>query len=364
MVAEYERNRGLIRLLETTHPETRPPKIDLGQASKKIATNESVLYEAAPVLKKKSRAISSIDAVPEVSADNIVGLYLAETGRWPLLSAEDEQRLFVQIKFAKRAERRLKIPELSDEERQEKQELIKKGEQAEEMVTNCNLRLVVNLAKRYLGRGVPFLDLIQEGNLGLLKAVDKFDIRLGWRFSTYATYWVKQSLVRALDNQGRIIRLPINIHERLGKVLKAARDLEQELSKEPTAAQIAEEIGLSSQQVEFILEKSEWTFSLEELVGFKEDTEFGALIGNEDSPDPEEESYKQLLKEQIDDLLTSLKPREARILRMRFGLQDGKSQTLEEVGQKFGLTRERIRQIEHEALDRLRHPSRSRKLRK
>lgn len=324
-------------------------------------SREPIQYEAASVPKKKNRAISSIDAVLEVSAENIVGLYLAEAGRWPLLSADDEQRLFVQIESAKKAERRLKIPELSDEERQEKQELIKEGEQAKGIVTNCNLRWVVSVAKKYLDWGIPLLDLIQEGNLGLLKAVDKFDVRLGWRFSTYATYWVRQFITRALDNQSRIVRLPVHIHERLGRVLKAARCLEQELGGEPTTTQIAERIGLDSEQVDLILKVSKWSLSLDEPES-NEEMRCRESFADESSPDPVEETIRHQLKQAMKEALMSLPEREKRVLEMRFGLNDGKPRTLEEIGQKFGFTRERIRQIEKEAMARLRQPDRKRRL--
>jgi RNA polymerase primary sigma factor len=254
-------------------------------------------------------------------------------------------------------------PRLSEDSKDRLFIVIERGEAARTHLIRANTRLVVSIAKRYLGQGVPFLDLIQEGNLGLIKAVEKFDYRRGHRFSTYATWWIRQAITRALADQGRVIRLPVHLSDRIRKVYQVAQQLEQDWGRQPTPEEIAQELSLPPQKVQWMLKVSQRPLSLEKPVGEEEDSELGSFIPDDDSPTPSDSAYHNLLQEKLDDILTSLTPREARILRLRFGLQDGRSYTLEEVGRKFGLTRERIRQIEHEALDRLRHPSRSRQLR-
>lgn len=300
-----------------------------------------------------------------ISTDDTVGLYLKEMARVPLLTTEQE------VDLAKRLERGLLAQTKLDtmngsagyKKRAELLGHVEDGRGAREHLIKANTRLVVSIAKKYIGRGVPFLDLIQEGNLGLMKAVEKFDYRRGYRFSTYATWWIRQTITRAIADQGRTIRVPVHMSDRIRRLYKAARQLEQVYGRKPTPEEIALELNLEPRKVQWMLKVSWRPLSLERPVGEEEDTEFGAFIEDETTPTPTQSAYQNLLREKVEEVLATLTPREARILRLRFGLQNGRSYTLEEVGQKFGLTRERIRQIEGKALRRLRHPRRSRQLR-
>jgi RNA polymerase primary sigma factor len=300
-----------------------------------------------------------------ISTDDTVGLYLKEMARVPLLTTEQE------VDLAKRLERglnaQLKLDKLNGsagfKKRAELEGHVEDGRGAREHLIKANTRLVVSIAKKYIGRGVPFLDLIQEGNLGLMKAVEKFDYRRGYRFSTYATWWIRQTITRAIADQGRTIRVPVHMSDRIRRLYKAARQLEQVFGRKPTPEEIAHELNLEPRKVQWMLKVSWRPLSLERPVGEEEDTEFGAFIEDDTTPTPTQSAYQNMLKEKVEEVLATLTPREARILRLRFGLQNGRSYTLEEVGQKFGLTRERIRQIEGKALRRLRHPRRSRQLR-
>jgi RNA polymerase primary sigma factor len=300
-----------------------------------------------------------------ISTDDTVGLYLKEMARVPLLTTEQE------VDLAKRLERGLKSQKKLDKlsasasykKRAELQGHVEEGRGAREHLIKANTRLVVSIAKKYIGRGVPFLDLIQEGNLGLMKAVEKFDYRRGFRFSTYATWWIRQTITRAIADQGRTIRVPVHMSDRIRRLYKVARDLEQSYGRKPTPEEIAVELNVDARKVQWMLKVSWRPLSLERPVGEEEDTELGAFIEDDTTPTPTQSAYQNLLKEKVEEVLATLTPREARILRLRFGLQNGRSYTLEEVGQKFGLTRERIRQIEGKALRRLRHPRRSRHLR-
>ncbi len=276
-------------------------------------------------------------SVPEgVAIDDPVRMYLKEIGRVPLLSAEQE------VEIAKRIE-------AGDEE-------------AKRELAEANLRLVVSIAKRYVGRGMLFLDLIQEGNLGLIKAVEKFDYRKGYKFSTYATWWIRQAITRAIADQARTIRIPVHMVETINKLIRVQRQLLQELGREPLAEEIAQVMEISVERVREITKVAQEPVSLETPIGEEEDSHLGDFIEDEDAPAPAEAASFLLLKEQLEEVLETLTPREERVLRLRFGLDDGRARTLEEVGQVFGVTRERIRQIEAKALRKLRHPSRSRKL--
>lgn len=299
----------------------------------------------------------------EIAADDTLNLYFREVGHVPLLTREEEVELAKQMERGLEARRKLSRNGHDPQERKKLEKLVEMGEEARQHLIEANTRLVVSIAKKYIGLGVPFLDLIQEGNMGLIRAVDKFDYRRGTRFSTYATWWIRQSISRALSEQGRTIRIPIHMGDRIRKMYKTAQRMEQEEGRRPTPEEIAEEIDLEPSKVQWMMEVSRHPLHLEKPVGEDGDVEFGQLIEDEGAPAPSDVASQDLLAERMEELLSTLTPRQARILRLRFGLQNGYSYKLEEIAQRFGLTRERIRQIEQEALDRLRHPSRSRKLR-
>jgi len=297
-----------------------------------------------------------------IASDDSIGLYLKEMARVPLLSTQEEIRLAKLLEKGQVAQRRLSKDGHAPEEQRRLEQAIAEGKAAREHLIKANTRLVVSIAKKYMGRGVPFLDLIQEGNLGLMKAVEKFDYQRGYRFSTYATWWIRQTITRAIADQGRTIRVPVHMSDRIRRLYKAARNLEQEQGRKPTPEEIAEELDIDPRKVQWMLKVSWRPLSLEKPIGEEEDSELGNFIEDDHTPTPTQSVYEHLLKEKMEEVLATLTPSEARILRLRFGLQDGRSYTLEEVGQKFGLTRERIRQIEGKALRRLRHPRRSRQL--
>jgi len=300
----------------------------------------------------------------QVSSDDTVGLYLKEMSRVPLLSVEEEQSLARRIEAGRAA--RIEMNDLqakcSKERRRELRVLMKDGEQAWEHLIKANTRLVVSVAKKYIGRGVPFLDLIQEGNLGLMRAVEKFDYTRGFRFSTYATWWIRQAITRSIADQGRTIRIPVHMIDRIRELYKISHSLEQKLGRKPLAKEIAEEMDINVRKVQWMMRISWLPLSLETPVGDEEDSELGMFVEDDLTPSPMEVTYKSMLRDKIDEVLNTLSPREARILRLRFGLDNGRAYTLEEVGQKFGLTRERIRQIEGKALRQLRHPHKARQL--
>ncbi|MDY7078727.1 MAG: sigma-70 family RNA polymerase sigma factor [Chloroflexota bacterium] len=298
-----------------------------------------------------------------IASDDTVGLYLREMARVPLLRIEEEIRLARILEAGRSAMEILRNDGSDPVRREELERQIEEGQIAREHLIKANTRLVVSIAKKYMGRGVPFLDLIQEGNLGLMKAVEKFDYTRGYRFSTYATWWIRQTITRAIADQGRTIRVPVHMSDRIRRLYNTARSLEQEYGRQPTPEEIAIEMGMEPRKVQWMLRVSWRPLSLEQPVGEEEDSELGSFIEDEKTLTPTQSAYRYLLGEKIEEMLATLNPREARILRLRFGLINGRSYTLEEVGQKFGLTRERIRQIEGRALRRLRHPRRSRQLR-
>ncbi len=296
------------------------------------------------------------------SVSDPVGMYLKEMARVPLLTTEEEIDLAMRLEAGADAARKLRA-NANHKRAAELQLLVQDSLSAREHLIKANTRLVVSIAKKYMQRGVPFLDLIQEGNLGLMKAVEKFDYRRGFRFSTYATWWIRQTITRAIADQGRTIRVPVHMSDRIRQLYRVARTLEQDNGRKPTPEEIGAEMNIDARKVRWMLRVSWKPLSLERPVGEDEDSEFGHFIENDSVPSPSQSTYDKMLHEKIDVLLDSLTPREARILRLRFGLLNGRSHTLEEVGEKFGLTRERIRQIEGKALRRLRHPRRSRHLR-
>jgi RNA polymerase primary sigma factor len=286
--------------------------------------------------KEEEFDLNDLTVPPGVKINDPVRMYLKEIGRVPLLSAEEE------IELAKRIEQ-------GDEE-------------AKRRLTEANLRLVVSIAKRYVGRGMLFLDLIQEGNMGLIKAVEKFDYRKGYKFSTYATWWIRQAITRAIADQARTIRIPVHMVETINKLIRVQRQLLQDLGREPSPEEIAEEMDLTPEKVREILKIAQEPVSLETPIGEEDDSHLGDFIEDQDATSPSEHAAYELLKEQLEDVLDTLTDREENVLRLRFGLDDGRTRTLEEVGKVFGVTRERIRQIEAKALRKLRHPSRSKRL--
>ena len=294
-----------------------------------------------------------------------VGLYLKEMSLVPLLSNEEEIEIAKRIELANVSKKRLNSlnGNASFNQKSKLLTLIEDGEAARAHLIKANTRLVVSIAKRYIGRGVPFLDLIQEGNLGLMKAVSKFDYHRGFRFSTYATWWIRQTITRSIADQGRTIRIPVHMIDRIRQMYKVARQIEQDLGRPPQVEELAEALDVEEDKVQWMLRISYLPLSLESPVGDDEDSELGMFVEDENSPTPTQTAYHNLLCSKLDEVLETLSPREARILRLRFGLENGRTYTLEEVGEKFGLTRERIRQIEGKALKRLRHPMRARQLR-
>ena len=301
--------------------------------------------------------------VDSFNIDDPVRMYLKEIGKVPLLTADEEIELATAMTAGNAAKERLKeIEEITDEERKALNAECKRGERAKQKLAEANLRLVVSIAKRYVGRGMLFLDLIQEGNLGLIKAVEKFDYTKGYKFSTYATWWIRQAITRAIADQARTIRIPVHMVETINKVIRVSRQLLQELGHDPTPEEISEEMNMPVDKVREILKIAQEPVSLETPIGEEEDSHLGDFIPDEGASEPSEAASFTLLKEQLVDVLSTLTPREEKVLKLRFGIEDGRTRTLEEVGKEFNVTRERIRQIEAKALRKLRHPSRSKKL--
>lgn len=307
------------------------------------------------------------DSSVSIKVDDPVRMYLKEIGRVDLLTGEEEYELATLIDRAKKVrdeyEERLKNgEEITSEELAEYEDIFKKGDFSSKKLVEANLRLVVSIAKRYVSRGLQFLDLIQEGNMGLMKAVGKFDYTKGYKFSTYATWWIRQAITRAIADQARTIRIPVHMVETINKMVRTQRTLTQELEREPTPEEVAERMGISVERVQSIQKTAQEPISLESPVGEEEDSSLGDFIADQDILTPYEFTSKEMLKRELDAALETLTDREEKVLRMRFGLLDGKSRTLEEVGKEFNVTRERIRQIEAKAIRKLRSPNRSKKL--
>ncbi len=343
-------NQGIELVSDEELPETaEPPEEEIEELAEEEVVDPNTL-------------------VDNYGIDDPVRMYLKEIGKVPLLTPEEETDLAKGMSAGNAAKEQLEELEESGEEipeevRKELEKAIKHGEVCKQRLAEANLRLVVSIAKRYVGRGMLFLDLIQEGNLGLIKAVEKFDYTKGYKFSTYATWWIRQAITRAIADQARTIRIPVHMVETINKVIRVSRQLLQELGHDPSPEEIAAEMNMPVDKVREILKIAQEPVSLETPIGEEEDSHLGDFIQDEDACEPAEAASYTLLKEQLTEVLSTLTPREEKVLKLRFGLEDGRTRTLEEVGKQFHVTRERIRQIEAKALRKLRHPSRSKKLR-
>ena len=342
--------------------------IDIGTAEaidSSIDDVEPPMEEIAEI--EEEELVDPNELVDSFSTDDPVRMYLKEIGKVSLLSADEEISLATAMPAGVEAKQKLEEAEkngteLSEEEMKALKSAVKKGERSKQRLAEANLRLVVSIAKRYVGRGMLFLDLIQEGNLGLIKAVEKFDYTKGYKFSTYATWWIRQAITRAIADQARTIRIPVHMVETINKVIRVSRQLLQELGHDPSPEEIAAEMDMPVDKVREILKIAQEPVSLETPIGEEEDSHLGDFIPDEGASEPSEAASFTLLQEQLVDVLSTLTPREEKVLKLRFGIEDGRPRTLEEVGKEFNVTRERIRQIEAKALRKLRHPSRSKKL--
>jgi RNA polymerase primary sigma factor len=326
--------------------------------------SEEELVEEDEVEEEVQRSVAVDDNyLANIDTDDTIGLYLKEVGRVPLLNAEEEVELAQRIERGRLAREELAKGNVSPRRRQELQRLIEDGWAAREHLITANSRLVISVAKKYMGRGVPFLDLIQEGNIGLIRAAKKFDYRRGHKFSTYATWWIRQAVTRAIADQGRTIRVPVHMGDQINKLLRVQHQLTQRLGRDPSVEELANSLEVTPQKVENMIQVARRPLSLETPTADEEDSVLGDFIQDEEVPAPDETATYNLLREHLESVLNSLPPREVRILQLRYGLLDGQAYTLEEVGRKMGVTRERVRQIEAQALSRLRHPAIRRKLR-
>ena len=303
------------------------------------------------------------DDLANIDTDDTIGLYLKEVSRVPLLTAEEEVDLAQRIERGRMAREELAKGNVATKRRLELRHLIEDGWAAREHLITANSRLVISVAKKYMGRGVPFLDLIQEGNIGLIRATKKFDYRRGHKFSTYATWWIRQAVTRAIADQGRTIRVPVHMGDQINKLLRVQHQLTQRLGREPSVEELADALEVPPKKVENMIQVARRPLSLETPTDDEEDSVLGDFIEDDEAPPPDDTATYNLLKEHLEDVLNSLPPREVRILQLRYGLLDGQAYTLEEVGRKMGVTRERVRQIEAQALSRLRHPTIRRRLR-
>ncbi|MCB9431821.1 MAG: sigma-70 family RNA polymerase sigma factor [Ardenticatenaceae bacterium] len=351
-----------ILLLENLLEEAQTAGISVYESEDDIGMNGEAMGDDAELVDDDDIFADESHAAPlfdlsNVPIDDSVGLYFREMGQQQLLSAEEEVQLAMEIEAGREAEKGLQENIIDLDELDELYRVRDVGDAARAHLIRANTRLVVSIAKKYRGRGLQFLDLIQEGNVGLMKAVEKYDYRRGNRFSTYATWWIRQAVTRALANHGRTIRIPAHLGGRISKLYQVAQELEQEFGRQPTAEEIAENMDLPADRVRWMLRTSRQPVHLERPVGDESDAELGDFIEDIEAPPPAESVAQKMLTEEIGVILDQLTPREARILRLRYGLQDGESRTLKEVGEMFGLSRERIRQLEKEALRKLRHPN-------
>jgi RNA polymerase primary sigma factor len=325
--------------------------------------DELALREEEEDEAEDSGRVLALDDLQNIDTDDTIGLYLKEVSRVPLLTAEEEVELAQRIERGRLAREELARGNVSNRRRHELRRLIEDGWSAREHLITANSRLVISVAKKYMGRGVPFLDLIQEGNIGLIRATKKFDYRRGHKFSTYATWWIRQAVTRAIADQGRTIRVPVHMGDQINKLLRIQHQLTQRLGREPSVEELAVALDVPPKKVENMIQVARRPLSLETPTDDEEDSVLGDFIEDDEAPPPDDTATYNLLREHLEEVLNSLPPREVRILQLRYGLLDGQAYTLEEVGRKMGVTRERVRQIEAQALSRLRHPTIRRKLR-
>ena len=328
-----------------------------GPSDEELVEEDEVEEDTTQDLSVEENYLANIDT------DDTIGLYLKEVGRVPLLTAEEEVELAQRIERGRLAREELAKGNVSFRRRQELQHLIEDGWAAREHLITANSRLVISVAKKYMGRGVPFLDLIQEGNIGLIRAAKKFDYRRGHKFSTYATWWIRQAVTRAIADQGRTIRVPVHMGDQINKLLRVQHQLTQKLGRDPSVEELAGALDVTPQKVENMIQVARRPLSLETPTDDEEDSVLGDFIQDDEAAAPDDTATYNLLREHLESVLNALPPREVRILQLRYGLLDGQAYTLEEVGRKMGVTRERVRQIEAQALSRLRHPAIRRKLR-
>ena len=343
-------------LLQDVYSQLLERGVEISGLSNDVVEEEETSEDAA--------AIEHLAQMQQEGINDSVALYLRDIGKVDLLTAAEEVALAKRIEAAEAAKRQLKDPELAltADERDELEFIVLDGKEAEEHLISANCRLVVSVAKKYTNRGVPFLDLVQEGNGGLIRAVSKFDYHRGFKFSTYATWWIRQAVTRAIADQGRTIRVPVHMHEQINRLIRARHKLSQEFGRDPTHDELAVELEVPLSKVEQIIKVNQHPKSLEQPVGEEEDSVLGEFIPDEDADSPPEYTNQQMLREALEDIIQDLTPREIHTLQLRFGLVDDYAYTLEEVGRKFGITRERVRQIETQALNRLRHSSRKKSL--
>jgi RNA polymerase primary sigma factor len=364
---ELGKDRGFVTLddILTIFPEVERDLDQLEDAyAALLAAGLNILEDSEEESLDDSAESSSTEDEPineqylsAVDADDTVGLYLKEVGRVPLLTAQEEVDLAKRIERGRKAREELASINVNAKRRSELRHAIEDGWAAREHLITANSRLVISVAKKYMGRGVPFLDLIQEGNIGLIRAAKKFDYRRGHKFSTYATWWIRQAVTRAIADQGRTIRVPVHMGDQINKMLRISHQLTQRLGRDPSTEELAAELDVTPKKVENMIQVARRPLSLETPTDEEEDSILGDFIEDEESPEPVDMVTQNLLREDLKDVLNALPPREVRILQLRYGLLDGQSYTLEEVGKKMGVTRERVRQIEAQALSRLRHPS-------